>query len=47
VHIDASANAGAELIISRTDSRVRVYVVPTDEESMIARQTLALLHSMR
>jgi acetate kinase len=47
VHIDASANAGAELIISRTDSPVRVYVVPTDEESMIARQTLALLHSMR
>jgi acetate kinase len=30
-------------LISRADSRVGVYVVPTDEELMIARHTSALL----
>jgi len=30
-------------LISRSDSRVAVYVIPTDEELMIARHTLALL----
>jgi len=29
--------------ISRPQSRVAVYVIPTDEESMIARHTLALI----
>ena len=33
--------------ISRSDSRVPVYVVPTDEELMIAQHTLTLLSSMR
>ena len=30
-------------MISTPDSRVALYVVPTDEELMIARHTLALL----
>ncbi len=43
VSLDAAANAGNKPLISRPDSRVPVYVVPTDEELMIARHTLALL----
>jgi acetate kinase len=41
--LDAAANdAGAECI-SRPTSRVALYVIPTDEEWMIARHTLALI----
>jgi len=43
VDFDSSANAQRKTLISRADSRVGVYVVPTDEELMIARHTLALL----
>jgi acetate kinase len=41
--LDADANATSKLLISRRDSRLPVYVVPTDEELMIARHTLSLL----
>ena len=41
--IDPALNTGRELLISGADSRVALYVVPTDEELMIARHTLALL----
>jgi len=45
IALDPSANSvGAELI-SRQQSRVPVYVIPTDEELMIARHTVALLAS--
>jgi len=43
VSLDASANAEGGPLISRLDSRMPVYVVPTDEELMIARHTFALL----
>jgi acetate kinase len=43
IEIDPPANAAGGQLISRPDSRVPVYVVPTDEELMIARHTLALL----
>jgi acetate kinase len=43
IALDTSANAGRGPLISRPDSRVPVYVIPTDEELMIARHTLALL----
>ncbi|HEY6833164.1 MAG TPA: acetate/propionate family kinase [Pseudolabrys sp.] len=43
VVLDADANAAGEPLISRPESRVAVYVVPTDEELMIARHTLALM----
>ena len=43
VALDAPANAEGGPLISRPDSRIPVYVVPTDEELMIARHTLALL----
>jgi acetate kinase len=41
--LDAAANAGNRLLISTGDSRLPVYVFPTDEELMIARHTLSLL----
>ena len=41
--LDPAANKARETLISRADSRVAIYVVPTDEELMIARHTLALV----
>ena len=43
IEVDAAANAGNALRISTSDSRVTVLVIPTDEELMIARHTLAAL----
>ncbi len=45
VTLDAAENASHALKISRPDSRIPVYVVPTDEELMIAQHTLSLLAS--
>ena len=45
VAIDADANSAKKPLISRKDSRVPVYVIPTNEELMIARHTLDLLSS--
>jgi acetate kinase len=45
--LDPAANAARATLISRPDSRVAVYVIPTDEELMIARHTLALLTAHR
>ena len=41
--LDPAANAAGQTTISAPGSRVALYVVPTDEELMIARHTLALL----
>jgi acetate kinase len=41
--LDPAANASHGPLISPPDSRVAVYVMPTDEERMIAQHTLALL----
>jgi acetate kinase len=43
VTLDPAANEARETVISRRNSRVPLYVIPTDEELMIARHTLALL----
>ena len=40
---DNEANAAQKSVISRPESRVTLCVVPTDEELMIARHTLALI----
>jgi len=40
--LDPASNAAAKLEISTPASRVALYVVPTDEELMIARHTLAV-----
>ncbi len=41
--IDEAANAAGKPVISTSASPIGVYVIPTDEELMIARHTLALL----
>jgi acetate kinase len=43
VSIDAAANAKHARLISQPESRVAVYVLPTDEERMIAEHTWSLL----
>ncbi|MBN2503731.1 MAG: acetate/propionate family kinase, partial [Bacilli bacterium] len=45
--IDPERNAcrGVERLISTDDSKIAVYVVPTNEEVMIARDTLRLCHN--
>jgi acetate kinase len=43
VELDESANAGHGPRISRPGSRVSAWVIPTNEELMIARHTLAVL----
>ena len=40
--LDPGANASGNLLISRKGSKAALYVIPTDEELMIARHTLAL-----
>ena len=44
ITIDAEANGkrGEEIEITTPDSKVKVFVVPTNEELMIARDTVAL-----
>jgi acetate kinase len=41
--LDPEANVVPQPLISRRDSRVALYVIPTDEELMIARHTLSAL----
>jgi acetate kinase len=41
--LDPDANDAGHLVISTPVSRVAVYVIPTDEELMIAQHTLAAL----
>jgi acetate kinase len=41
--LDQAANEAGKQIISAPDSSVTLFVIPTDEELMIARHTLALL----
>lgn len=43
VDLDRTANRANAQIISSEQSRVRVFVVPTDEEAMIARHTIKAL----
>ena len=43
LELEQSRNAGAAPVISSDRSRVAVRVIPTDEESMIAREALRLL----
>ena len=43
IDFDARANEDAKLALSRPGSKVGLYVVPTNEELMIARHTLSLL----
>jgi len=44
VHLDREANRAGAQTISRKDSPTIVYVIPTDEERMIAEHTVAAAH---
>jgi acetate kinase len=41
--LDPAANAAGASLISMREGRLAIYIVPTDEELMIARHTLGLL----
>jgi acetate kinase len=41
--LDPAANASGAMSIAKSDTRIGLYVVPTDEELMIARHTLEVL----
>lgn len=41
--LDVPANESGKPMISRSDSKIKIYVVPTNEELMIARHTIKLL----
>ena len=43
IELDRTANRASAQVISSERSRMRVFVIPTDEEAMIARHTLAVL----
>ena len=45
--LDLDANAAGRSLISRRDSSVALYVIPTNEELMIARHTLVVLAGAR
>jgi len=44
--LDSDSNERHGPLISSTGSRLKAYVIPTDEEQMIARHTLALLRAI-
>jgi acetate kinase len=43
--LDTAANAAGALRISKPDSRISIYVIPTDEELVIAKETLSILNA--
>ena len=45
--INVTARKGKEAEISTSDSKVRVFVIPTNEELMIARDTKSIVESMK
>jgi acetate kinase len=43
VRLDAARNASGDVRITADDATLPVYVIPTDEEGLIARETMAIL----
>jgi acetate kinase len=46
LRLDAEKNesvVGAEACISSADARIQAYVIPSDEEALIARDTLTVM----
>ena len=41
--LDSNNMRGEEKVISTPDSKIKVYVIPTNEELMIAKETLRLV----
>ena len=48
VELDEELNKrrGEDLVISKADAKVKVLMVPTNEELAIARETAALVHEI-
>ena len=42
IDVDANNMRGEEKIISKPNSKVKIYVIPTNEELMIAKETMRL-----
>ena len=50
IEIDPEINASSfavETLLSTTNSKVKVVIIPTDEEYMIASDTMEILNSMK
>jgi acetate kinase len=47
IDLDAAANAGHAQVVTSAASRVPVFVIPTDEEMMIAKHTRAVMRNLR
>ncbi len=43
IDVDANDMRGEEKVISKSESKIKVYVIPTNEELMIAKETLRLV----
>lgn len=43
IDVDANNMRGEEKLVSKPDSKVKVYVIPTNEELMIAKETMRLI----
>lgn len=43
IHLNAEDNDASSTVISMPDSRIKVFVIPTDEESIIAEEALSIL----
>ena len=43
IDVDANDMRGEEKVISKPESKIKVYVIPTNEELMIAKETLRLV----
>ena len=43
VRLDSDANARNQLVLAAADSSVGIWIIPADEEGVIARQTFSLL----
>ena len=45
LNIDNNNMRGEEKVISTDDSKIKVYVIPTNEELMIAKETKRLIEN--
>ena len=43
IDFDANKTRGKEQLISKKDSKIKVFVIPTNEELVIARDTLEIV----
>ena len=41
--VDENNMRGEQKVISKPDSKIKVYVIPTNEELLIAKETLRLI----